>query len=589
MKAFTVLTVLQVLAVNAAPHRIGRFPRDLDCSSTSTSTILITDIETITLPEGTKTITTEQTITLPDTGTSTILITDIDTIILPDETTTISTEQTITEIGSLQSTTPESSGGTFFHTVSSSTVTPSVSVSTIATNSGTNSGTAQILPTLNTLTPATSGIVLTSLFTTATAGPLLSTSISLPATIISVTAPATAPASTVTAMIASDDIFQPVETNAPPSVIGSRPDHPVPRLGIKSQDKPIETNKFYANFFLGSQTAASWTHPYSVAWSKGGGSSASWGISIQHIDADQRIFGPDPTANPVEYFINPIGIQSIVLSALELGASTTISTDAITAFSANVNLLASPGADPSITFPLVQGMGFVTGIYNGGTPILQTGVLFTSIMMAATQPKPGVTKYTILLGDGTTWLLYAYSPAGMALELTVVNNELVQATSNFNGFIQIAKSTDQTSEALYDSRCGAYPITAALSGSVDGTTGSYTIAFGKAGLNDTTLAMFALPHHVESFSSATAATLTSVQLNTTTKGVATAIVADSWTLVENLPTTMGFGPWSPTILGAQDSFSADTIATIHSIATSEVSQNMGQQTDLNSMYFSGKV
>jgi endo-1,3(4)-beta-glucanase len=386
----------------------------------------------------------------------------------------------------------------------------------------------------------------------------------------------------------SDNIFQPVETGAPPSVIGSRADHPVPRLGIKPQNTPIGTNKFYANFFLGSQTAASWTHPYSVAWSKGGGSSASWGMSIQHIDADQKVFGPDPSANPVQCFINPIGIQSVVLSALELGASTSISTDAVTALSADVNLLPSPGADPVITFPLVQGMAFVTGIFNGGTPILQTGVFFRSITKAATNPKAGVTKYTILLEDGKTWLLYAYSSDGKGLSFTVVNNGLAQATSNFNGVIQIAKSPDGAAEALYDAACGAYPTTATLSGGVNGATSSYTISFDKAGLTNTTLAMFALPHHVESFSPATGSALTSVQLNITTKGVATAVVADSWTLVEDLPTTMGFAPWSPTI-GAQKSYSPATISAIHNIAVSEVSQNMSQQTNLNSMYFSGKV
>jgi endoglucanase Acf2 len=56
------------------------------------------------------------------------------------------------------------------------------------------------------------------------------------------------------------------------------------------------------------------------------------------------------------------------------------------------------------------------------------------------------------------------------------------------------------------------------------------------------LLMFALPHHAESFSPQTASAATSVQLQTTTKGLATAVVADSWTMVESLPTTMGFVP-----------------------------------------------
>jgi endo-1,3(4)-beta-glucanase len=163
--------------------------------------------------------------------------------------------------------------------------------------------------------------------------------------------------------MASNDIFQPVATNAPPAIFKTRSDHPVPRLGIRSQNSPLGTNKFYANFFLGNKTAGTWIHPYSVSWSKGGGASGSWGISVAHIDSSQKVFGPDPSANPVQYFINPNGIQSLILSALELGATTTLSMDTLTAFSANVNLLPSADAQPAVTFPLVQGMGFVTAIY----------------------------------------------------------------------------------------------------------------------------------------------------------------------------------------------------------------------------------
>jgi len=194
-------------------------------------------------------------------------------------------------------------------------------------------------------------------------------------------------------------------------------------------------------------------------------------------------------------------------------------------------------------------------------------VFFRSITKSMASPKTGVTKYTVLLEDGKTWLLYAYSPSGMELDFTVVNNGLAQATSNFDGIIQIAKNPVVDAEALYDAACGVYPTTATLSGNVNGTTGSYTLSFTKGGMTDNTLLIFALPHHVSSFDATTKAAITTLQLDTTSKGTATAVLADSWTLVEQLPTTLGFAP----------------------IAASEVSQNMTQQTDLNSMYYSGKV
>jgi len=51
---------------------------------------------------------------------------------------------------------------------------------------------------------------------------------------------------------------------------------------------------------------------------------------------------------------------------------------------------------------------------------------------------------------------------------------------------------------------------------------------------------------------------------------------------------MDFAPWSPT-LGTQSTLSAAAISVISNIAAVEVSQNMSQQTNLNSMYYSGKV
>lgn len=313
-------------------------------------------------------------------------------------------------------------------------------------------------------------------------------------------------------------------------------------------------------------------------------------MAISHIEESQKVFGPDATANPVNYFINPVGIQSLVLSADTLQKDTTISMTNVTQFSANINLLPKAGASPAITFPLVQGMGFVTGIYNGATPYLSSGVFFRTITKQSLSPKAGVTKYSIVLEDGTTWLLYAYSPAGQALSFTVVSNGLAQATSNFNGIIQIAKNPGGDAESLYDAAVGAYPTTATLSGDVEGNMGTYSLTWTKAGMASATLAMFALPHHVESFSDDMSDAVTDVKLQTTTKGIATMVISDFWDLEEpNLPTDLGFAPWRPNSDPFNNFLSIAAYELISPIALSEISQNMTEQTDLNSMYYSGKV
>lgn len=314
-------------------------------------------------------------------------------------------------------------------------------------------------------------------------------------------------------------------------------------------------------------------------------------MAISHVEAGQRVFGPPRAGipgSPASYFINPIGIQSIILSASELKSSTVLTSDSLQAFSANINLQPSSGSSSSVTFPVVQGIGFVTGLYKNLQPAIQTSVFYRQVV-AAGSPKPGIFKYRITLEDGKVWLLYAIPTNGVDPNLRVVSGTLAQGLPSFSGLIQIAKipSTDET---IYDNAAGVYPTGASLSGCVKGPVGSYSLSWKKGGPNasSTSLLMFALPHHVESFDVVTRSHLTTLQLSTTTKGMGTAVVADSWTMIEtNLPTDMGFAPWRKES-GNVSTLSSSAIAAIQSVSTGEVSQDMAAQTNLDSMYFSGK-
>ncbi|KAL8999070.1 MAG: hypothetical protein Q9188_005969, partial [Gyalolechia gomerana] len=370
-------------------------------------------------------------------------------------------------------------------------------------------------------------------------------------------------------------------------------------LDQAQQNGPLATTKFYANFFLGSQGQGVWTHPYSLTWSKGTQNAQSWGMAISHIDADQRAFGPRNTAipgSPVQYYINPIAIQSVILSAVELGKSTVLTTDSLQAFSVNANLLPQVGSSSKITFPLVQGMGFVTGVYTDLQPAIQSSVFFRSISTAAASGN-GIFKYQITLEDGKSWLLFATPSNGQDPQLSLISNTLLRGVPNWSGFIQVAKNPAGFSgESIYDNAAGVYPTGLALTASTFSQTGTYKFQWTKAGLakgDVPQLLMFALPHHVESFSGPTPFAKTSLHIRTTTKGVATAVIADSWTLVEgNLPTDMGFAPWNGSL--PQGSRSARTlspaaVSVINTVAASEIRQDMDNQTNLDSMYFSGKA
>lgn len=290
----------------------------------------------------------------------------------------------------------------------------------------------------------------------------------------------------------------------------------------------------------------------------------------------------------MQYFINPLGIQSIILSAAELGSSTVLTTDSLGAFSANVHLQPQAGAPGSISFPLVQGMGFVTGCYIRLQPVIQSGVIFRSVVSSGTVRSSF--KYRITLEDGKNWLLYATSEDGTDPKIQLQTNTLLRGQPGWTGTVQVCKNpSGGDGESRYDASAGVYATTANIGGTVSGTTGTYQIWWQKAGVVSCPLLMFALPHHVESFAPATASGSTNIKLQTTTKGVATAIAADSWTLIEEeLPTDMGFAPWSPAT-GSVKTLSGAAINAINNVGASEISQDMMAQTNLDSMYFSGKA
>ena len=93
-------------------------------------------------------------------------------------------------------------------------------------------------------------------------------------------------------------------------------------------------------------------------------------------------------------------------------------------------------------------------------------------------------------------------------------------------------------------------------------------------------ARFALPHHVESFDERTARAKQPICLQTTTKGMATAVLADQWTMVERVPMDMHFAPWTLE-KGSIRSLSREAVEAINNAAKVEISQDFNSQTNLD--------
>ncbi|KAJ2898011.1 hypothetical protein MKZ38_004229 [Zalerion maritima] len=445
--------------------------------------------------------------------------------------------------------------------------------------------------------PQTTGVIITDVASESGENheePIITESITQPTDLLEPTGASLSPPASTMGNIpyASPNIFDhPVETGPPPSSIPRRADHPVPRKGIYKK-APIGTNKFYANFFLEDQTTPCYAHPYSLTWSAGVKFAGSWGMAISHTEASMRFWGPDPyNIGGNNYFGHPVGVYAMIISAAELGEESVLTSSSISAFGLTVHLRPSKDAAPVVQFPVVQGMGFVTASYFGSTPVFHSGVLFRKLTKAEDHPRRGVYKFIVELEDNSKWYIYAVSSCGSPLDIELESQHQLRATSGFHGFIQVAKETNPdalSAEGIYDQSVGAYPVTLKMKGHVEDSSGQYTFKWIKGGHQSSKLLMWAFPHHVQGFDAETAGKMTGLKILLTTKGMATAVLSDSWTMLEpDLPVDMAFAPWDPD--RGTLTLPAGVNETIYTIAQQEMSQNIDAQSNLDSMYFSGKA
>jgi len=377
-----------------------------------------------------------------------------------------------------------------------------------------------------------------------------------------------------------DDVFSSMISSDEPLSVFSKTNHPI-NPPANNGGRPIGTNKFYTNLLLEEQTNPIWTHPYSLWFSKDEGFQ---GLSLHHVPASSRVSGPDANANPVQFFFGPNFIKSFVFSSTAFNELPSLTLENIKHLSADAKFQSK--SQGSMTVPLVQGQAFITTIYNNLVPKLSSGVGFASFSNERS-PRSGINKYKITLNDGTIWVLYVTVPNGQSLNLSQRDPNNIFGDKMVNGAVfQIAKGES----SVYDQAAGAYPIGASLTnGSVSGSTGNYSVSYNIAGSsNSGSSLLFALPHHVDTFSSDMNSSKTDLTLDTITKGKATAYLTNSFKFSLNVPSNIGLDPYS-SIKGKSVSYSNNVLQKIKDAASNEVNGNVEAESNLDSMYFSGKV
>ncbi|KAK7204356.1 glycosyl hydrolase family 81-domain-containing protein [Myxozyma melibiosi] len=395
--------------------------------------------------------------------------------------------------------------------------------------------------------------------------------------------------SSSTTATGSVDMFKAIATDAPPSMFTRLSAHPLQPTGFSSsiiKNSTIPTNNFYTNLYLDNRDQPAYPYPYSVWWNQG--TNSDYGLGISHTTSSQFTFGPDSSADPVEYFVSPIGIRSMSLSAAEFGSSMTMNLTNPLEMSVDITLAPSSSSSSSLVIPLVQGTGFITGVYKNLTPMFNSQVSYTSLTKS-TSPRTNVVKYVAALSDGTSWGIYAtLADSSQSFELTLTNSTSVTAGKSYSSIVvQIAKIVSGQ-ESVYDDHAGMYATKASLSGSAVNGKGYVTITWATAGSNNAdALMLFALPHHASSFSSSTSAKSLGFTLDALTKGTATAYSTSTFEFVETLP-DINFAPWT-SISGKSANYTSSALGLITKAAVAELKQDVVSMTDLDSMYSSGKI
>lgn len=368
--------------------------------------------------------------------------------------------------------------------------------------------------------------------------------------------------------------------------------HPMPPPD-STNDQPVHTNKFYANMLLGDRNLYVYSQPYSVWWT-GNSVSNFNGLAISHQDESARTYGPNSSANPVDYFFMPSGVMMMCLGA-SFNGNPTFSTSTWGPLSVTA-ILTNNSA--SIKYPIASGMGFVTGIYSGIAPQISSQVGFKSIS-SATTVRTGLTRVNVTLENNQSWSIYVYIPTGATATVSQSDSQHISVhTTEANVVVQIAKLGSTSWQAVVDSAAGSYPTQVELDGGItsDNSVGTYTLKYNLSGTSTGggTL-LYAAPHHVESFTSTMNGKVTDYYLPSPVLGNLRLCVATELEMYERLPSSVGFLPWSVNKTAGDANFSfsnfsyADNELIIQAAEKELTNVDIGTATDLTSMYFSGKA
>ncbi|AGO13667.1 AaceriAGL208Cp [[Ashbya] aceris (nom. inval.)] len=394
-----------------------------------------------------------------------------------------------------------------------------------------------------------------------------------------------------TAVATADDLFAPIETGAPPEVFTKQANPLDLPEGVENDGKPYQTNKFYTNLIVGAQNSSAFVFPYSVWYNK-----TRQGIAISHTGKSRNISRSGTGDSPYG-MIHPVGMAELVFSAAGFsGNQSQLNVKDMQTASCRLEMRAGEG-DSYLELPLVQGMGWVTGIYHGDIrPVVQlpTGLKRLRAENPGSLPE-SVLKYRVTLLNGVEWLLYITfedPKCWKDFDLTVKDRYTLEAAKSIDGvIIQAAVAPqDQKLEVHYDNSAGMYATSFNIKGSVKGTAAQYSFEYstkGKSQCGQTIL--FALPHHVSMMTSAMDSKKTGIELEAYTKGTMRGFLANSLDFKAELDRKVSWLPYSPDVAQNNLTYGVEQLQLLADVANKELQVDISSSIKGLNTYFTGKM
>lgn len=379
-------------------------------------------------------------------------------------------------------------------------------------------------------------------------------------------------------------IFDPISTHEPPSMF-KREAIPLKMPPGHDNSQIVQTNKFYGNLLLADQSETVFAQPYELFYST---DPSYYGVAVSYVNKTQRVFGPDASKNPVQFYINPLKIKTLVFSAKEFTKSN-LEKPKVTAmgpFSANMSVSAQ-GASGQLTIPMSLGMGFVTAIYDGFTPRLfsQIGIFKITKSKNIGNYNSKLQKFVFILMNGIQWNVYVKGPENFGFNAVDSFQVVGNATGSGANAIIVQAAVIEGEELKIDSAAGAYPVGAELEGETNGLATTYRIAYEVCGESNTkTTLLYALPHHVETLTGTIKANIIpNLRTYSTTKGYLTGVLSNTLEMIEDVSDAPSW------LTGSTGELSVDALKLLASTVNKELAEDMKGQTNVPSTYTAGKA